>query len=468
MAISSSVISSFSAPKRTGVMSSRFIRGGDSNVGSLISNISPSNKTTSGFLNTFGSEKTEKALGTNVRTLRNTLLDTFEISKILVTAIKEISNALKGLGLSGSRGGGPNQLNTLLGVGGGIGLGGFGIRTGQNIIRGKRPPGVTGDVTGDVASKSKKVVNASTNTPGNINLRPKSKGGFWPNLRKMTKSRWFVPGVISGSLLLWLGSALDANAAEGSEEHSLSELSSSVDKFSSAIASLKNEKGNKTLNKNSRIIFDRLVAGGLTTTAAAGIVANLGVESNFNPSTEQLNGGPGRGLAQWEKGGRFDTDPINLVDFAKSKGRSWDDLETQIDFILHEMSVHPEYISVRKELNAASSISEATKIFLNNYEKAGIPHLDRRLSIGTEIKEAGWLTKPQVNKFVVPTGDGKSKVIIVPFPGPPPPIPDNIQNQSNMNIPTSSGNSPDLAFLPPGKSDSFESLESRMIYNIVG
>ena len=50
-------------------------------------------------------------------------------------------------------------------------------------------------------------------------------------------------------------------------------------------------------------IMNRLEGGGLTPTAAIGIVANLKAESNLDPAIKQLSGGPGRGLAQWEKGG---------------------------------------------------------------------------------------------------------------------------------------------------------------------
>ena len=67
-------------------------------------------------------------------------------------------------------------------------------------------------------------------------------------------------------------------------------------------------------------IIDRLVNGGLTKTAAIGVVANLKAESNLDPGIKQRGGGPGRGLAQWEKGGRYDTDPINLNKFAAKKG----------------------------------------------------------------------------------------------------------------------------------------------------
>ena len=133
-------------------------------------------------------------------------------------------------------------------------------------------------------------------------------------------------------------------------------------------------------------IINRLKGGGLTPTAAVGIVANLKAESNLDPAIKQFSGGPGRGLAQWEKGGRYDTDPINLVKFAKKKGTSWSDLDTQIDFILHEMDRHPEYKKVKDMLNKSDSVKDATLIFLKKYEKAGTPHTDKRLKFAKDLE----------------------------------------------------------------------------------
>mgnify|MGYP003630640556 FL=1 len=132
-------------------------------------------------------------------------------------------------------------------------------------------------------------------------------------------------------------------------------------------------------------IIDRLVNGGLTKTAAIGVVANLKAESNLDPGIKQRGGGPGRGLAQWEKGGRYDTDPINLNKFAAKKGTTWSDLDTQIDFILYEMEKHPEYRRVKEQLNNTDSIEQATLIFLKKYEKAGTPHTDKRLQYAKEL-----------------------------------------------------------------------------------
>ena len=132
-------------------------------------------------------------------------------------------------------------------------------------------------------------------------------------------------------------------------------------------------------------IIDKLVKGGLTKTAAIGVVANLKAESNLDPGIKQLGGGPGRGLAQWEKGGRYDTDPINLNKFAAKKGTNWSDLDTQIDFILYEMEKHPEYRKVKEQLNKTDSVEKATLIFLKKYEKAGTPHTDKRLKYAKEL-----------------------------------------------------------------------------------
>jgi cell fate (sporulation/competence/biofilm development) regulator YmcA (YheA/YmcA/DUF963 family) len=127
-------------------------------------------------------------------------------------------------------------------------------------------------------------------------------------------------------------------------------------------------------------IYDRLRKGGITHIGAIGIIANLMAEStpNIEPSYVQLPTGPGRGIAQWEAGGRYDTDRINLVNFADKRGKDWTDLDTQIDFMLHELNTIDEYKRVKAQINAASSIDQAADIFLKKYEKAGKPNADKR------------------------------------------------------------------------------------------
>ena len=125
MAISASIIPSFTAPRSRGIFSSEknFITGRKPGLESIIENISSPQKSTSNFLTVFGSEDTEKILKKNVITLRDTLLDVFDLSRVLVVAIDEISKSLKNLSMNASRsGGGGGLLGNLL-TGGGL-LGG--------------------------------------------------------------------------------------------------------------------------------------------------------------------------------------------------------------------------------------------------------------------------------------------------------------------------------------------------------
>ncbi len=147
-------------------------------------------------------------------------------------------------------------------------------------------------------------------------------------------------------------------------------------------------KKDSLLNQKALQIYNRLISGGLTSTAAMGVVSNIGVETGYtyDPSTVQKKNGPGRGLVQWEKGGRYDTDSINLMSFAESRKKPWNDLNTQVDFILYELNNHPEYMEVKNMINTAKTVEQATEVFLTRYEKAGVSHLDRRYAVAEELQ----------------------------------------------------------------------------------
>lgn len=121
-------------------------------------------------------------------------------------------------------------------------------------------------------------------------------------------------------------------------------------------------------------LYQMLRSRGFNDVAARGIVANFKYESDLDPDARQMKGGPGRGLAQWEAGGRFDTDPLNLVDFARERGTSWKSPATQLDFMMAEMDRSDKYGAVRTAMNNAETPGEAAKIFLEGYEKANPEH----------------------------------------------------------------------------------------------
>jgi|GEM_PF-2575729 len=87
--------------------------------------------------------------------------------------------------------------------------------------------------------------------------------------------------------------------------------------------------------KRMFMAMQHFMNNGFTSYQAAGMVGNMHKESGstMDPSIEQFGGGPGRGMVQWEVGGRFEA----LKAFAAERGTSWDDFDTQLDFVIHEM-----------------------------------------------------------------------------------------------------------------------------------
>ena len=101
---------------------------------------------------------------------------------------------------------------------------------------------------------------------------------------------------------------------------------------------------------------------------AAGIVGNLDQESGVNPNSVQ-SGGPGRGIAQWSVGGRWDSSPNdNVKSYAAQKGKSIHALDLQLEFIWFELTQHGYGFS---ELKATTNVTDATIVFMAKYEICG-------------------------------------------------------------------------------------------------
>src|SRR5277367_4611477 len=61
------------------------------------------------------------------------------------------------------------------------------------------------------------------------------------------------------------------------------------------------------LSSNEHTAFNYFVSKGLSKIQSAGVIGNLMQESNVIPTAVEYGGGPGRGIAQWSVGGRWDT-----------------------------------------------------------------------------------------------------------------------------------------------------------------
>lgn len=137
-------------------------------------------------------------------------------------------------------------------------------------------------------------------------------------------------------------------------------------------------------------IMQSLINGGLNPNAAAALVGHMDRESGLNPGAYNPNdnGAPSGGLIQWHAD-RLE----NLQAYAASKGVSWDDKKTQIEFLLQELK--DKYPEVYNDVQNASSVEEASRIFLNRFiipedrsESAYQYRLEPGLAVKKQYEEA--------------------------------------------------------------------------------
>lgn len=130
---------------------------------------------------------------------------------------------------------------------------------------------------------------------------------------------------------------------------------------------------------NDQTAYDFFVGKGLTNFQAAGIVGNLDQESNMDPTVSQYGGGPGRGIAQWSAGGRWDTDGgDNAVWYAGTQGESVWSLQLQLEFIWYELTTFSGY--GLSELRGSTNLTDATVAFETYYEGCGTCDQSNRIA----------------------------------------------------------------------------------------
>ncbi len=141
---------------------------------------------------------------------------------------------------------------------------------------------------------------------------------------------------------------------------------------------------------NDQTSFDYFVGKGLTAVQAAGIVGNLDQESGDDPTAVQYGGGPGRGVAQWSTGGRWDTDANDNENWfvtSKDGGSSqiWN-LNPQLDFIWYELTTFPGYGLAN--LKSQTTISGATNAFMTDFEICGTCDATNRVNDAQAVYDA--------------------------------------------------------------------------------
>jgi len=127
---------------------------------------------------------------------------------------------------------------------------------------------------------------------------------------------------------------------------------------------------------NTEKAWNFLKQSGFSDAGAAGILGNAMRESHINPSQHQIGNGPGYGLFQW--GGPRKT---RLQEYAKSKGKSSDDLQTQLEFAMKEINEG----GYKNKIATASSAKQAAIDFQKEFERASDPNIQQRIDYANDI-----------------------------------------------------------------------------------
>jgi hypothetical protein len=140
------------------------------------------------------------------------------------------------------------------------------------------------------------------------------------------------------------------------------------------------------LSNAEQSAFNYFVAKGLTKVQAAGIVGNLIQESSVIPTAVEYGGGPGRGIAQWSVGGRWNTSyHDNVTWYAAQHGLDRWALNTQLAFIWYELTTYGYGYST---LRSATTVTSATVAFEKYYEICGTCAQTQRISYANQVLAA--------------------------------------------------------------------------------
>jgi hypothetical protein len=179
-------------------------------------------------------------------------------------------------------------------------------------------------------------------------------------------------------------------------------------------SSITNVPDSENIEDRIKSAFSFFVSKGLTSMQAAAILGNLRQESQVNPASNNTAARPtdidpgsiipgetwnGGGIAQWE-GGRW-TGSAGLLNFVAGKaafdghpqgdGTNWKTLSAQLNFMWGELTGFPDFPNAGykrpglDELKAAATIEDATTVFEEKFEGAGIPRMENRIAYAKEV-----------------------------------------------------------------------------------
>ena len=135
------------------------------------------------------------------------------------------------------------------------------------------------------------------------------------------------------------------------------------------------------ISDNAQAVWAFFTGSGFSKECTAGIMGNLQQESGLDPNSHQSGGGKGRGIAQWSVG---ESRHNGLIEYAKSKGKEWTDLQCQLEWIVKELNddwikkVIVQKAGSYEAWKTMTDINKACDIFEEAFERAGKPMMEKR------------------------------------------------------------------------------------------
>ncbi len=498
MAISSSSISTFgSLQPRGNAMSGaiNFIRGKASqsvsgvkskigglrsNIGEQIKNISTKPESNVGersnvvrdVLQTFGNEKTEKILTKNLKILRDTFVETFEVARLLR------ASAIGAGGLGAGSGGGGGGVSPLVagGIGGAIGaaLAAFGkkiVKWTKNLVKGSinglkrilgipvKPTATTTNLGPRLQSKNIKGTQGIQGTQGTQGIQGKpGKPGATTQTSTSTSTTNNISNTRNNTTTTNQNRNIrntQSNTSTASNNIRNTNRISNINNTQTNVNNIK-PRGN-ILSKISPKVKNILkFGGGNKGKLLLGATLTAGTLFGLNALNKKGDGEGGAGL-EGDALDKFDTSVDKFGEFVTKVTPS----ENEKSFSEREnVPMIPKKVDPKKPEGFMRAVAGyADWLTLNTFD------FDRRGTLLDGIKNI--VNPKEVETKIPKTSKKKPNIVMLPGMGAaaaPPPQ----QGQKIVNPNGGAGNSIDYPFLSSSKSDNFGALESKMIYNVVG
>jgi hypothetical protein len=178
-----------------------------------------------------------------------------------------------------------------------------------------------------------------------------------------------------------------SNSGGGDSSSNDSNNSNNSSNSSNNSSSSDDNGGGASVSGSASRAMEYFQSQGWSKQQAAGIVGNLQAESGEDLDTTSIaknDAGPGKhsyGIAQWNKG-RFE----NLKKFAKKRGTTWEDFDTQLAFVQHELEGSEG--KAGKLLGRTKDAESAAKVIDEYYERSTGEHIGKRIKYARALAAA--------------------------------------------------------------------------------